>query len=121
MGGTNETVIGGTLPQRMSNCLSVLDRFLSQAHPVMSSFVLANKQTSKGSKSSGGDLVSAIARIMGVNDVETINPDTTLADLGKLVGWLVSYIVCHGSRFLLLKNVCTIFALICVSQTSVCA
>jgi fatty acid synthase len=84
MGGSNDTVIGGTLPQRMRNCLSVLDRFLSQAHPVMSSFVLAAKLTSKGGKSSGGDLVSSVARILGVNDVETINPDTTLADLGEL-------------------------------------
>jgi len=84
MGGSNDTVIGGTLPQRMSNCLSVLDRFLSQTHPVMSSFVLAAKHSSKGDKGSGGDLVGAVARILGVSDVETINPDTTLADLGKL-------------------------------------
>lgn len=83
MGGSNETVIGGTLPQRMSNCLSVLDKFLSQAHPVMSSFVLAAKHSTKSEKGSGSDLVSAVARILGVSDVASINPDTTLADLGK--------------------------------------
>jgi len=83
MGGSNETVIGGTLPQRMSNCLSVLDRFLSQAHPVMSSYVLAAKRSTKTDKTSGGNVVSAVARILGVNDVETIKPDTTLADLGE--------------------------------------
>ncbi|KAJ7381589.1 hypothetical protein OS493_040254 [Desmophyllum pertusum] len=82
MGGSNETVIGGTLPQRMSSCLAVLDRFLSQAHPVMSSYVLASKITSKGDKGSGSDLVGAVAHILGVKDVSTINPDTTLADLG---------------------------------------
>ena len=83
MGGSNETVIGGTLPQRMGNCLSVLDRFLSQAHPVVSSYVLAAKIAHKGDKGSAGDLVGAVAHILGVKDVETINPDTTLADLGK--------------------------------------
>ncbi|XP_068717598.1 fatty acid synthase-like [Montipora capricornis] len=82
MGGSNETVIGGTLPQRMSSCLSVLDRFLSQEHPVMSSYVPASKITSKSDKQSGSDLVGAVAHILGVKDVSTINPDTTLSDLG---------------------------------------
>ena len=85
MGGSNETVIGGTLPQRMSSCLAVLDRSLSQAHPVMSSYVLASKMTSKGDKGSGSDLVGAVAHILGVKDVSTVNPDTTLADLGELI------------------------------------
>ena len=85
MGGSNETVIGGTLPQRMSNCLLVLDRFLSQAHPVVSSYVLAAKIASKSDRGSAGDLVGAVAHILGVKDVETINPDTTLADLGMLL------------------------------------
>ena len=82
MGGSNETVIGGTLPQRMSSCLNVLDRFLSQCHPIMSSYVLASKITSKSDKLSGADLVGAVAHILGVKDVSTINPDTTLSDLG---------------------------------------
>lgn len=85
MGGSNETVIGGTLPQRMSSCLAVLDRFLSQANPVMSSYVLASKITSKGDKGSGSDLVGTVAHILGVKDVSTINPDTTLADLGEFI------------------------------------
>ena len=85
MGGSNDTVIGGTLPQRMSSGLAVLDRFLSQAHPVMSSYVLASKKTTKGDKGSASDLVGAVAHILGVKDVFTINPDTTLADLGEFV------------------------------------
>ena len=85
MGGSNETVIGGTLPQRMSSCLAVLDRLLSQTHPVLSSYVLASKISSKTEKGSGSDLVGAVAHILGVKDASTINPDTTLADLGKSV------------------------------------
>lgn len=85
MGGSNDTVIGGTLPQRMSSCLAVLDRFLSQAHPVMSSYVLASKKKTKGDKGSGSDLVGAVVHILGIKDVSTINPDTTLADLGEFI------------------------------------
>ncbi|XP_068119118.1 fatty acid synthase [Hyperolius riggenbachi] len=81
--GSNDTVIGGTLPQRISSCLEVLDQFLNQPHPVMSSFVLAEKTISVKTKGAGQqDLVEAVAHILGVRDVSSLNPDTTLADLG---------------------------------------
>ncbi|CAJ0958991.1 unnamed protein product [Ranitomeya imitator] len=81
--GSNDTVIGGTLPQRISSCLEVLDQFLNQPHPVMSSFVLAEKTISVKTKGAGKqDLVEAVAHILGVRDVTSLNPDTTLADLG---------------------------------------
>jgi fatty acid synthase len=59
-----------------------MDQFLLQNNAVVSSHVLAGKQTSSKDSSSKGDVVSAVARILGVNDPSTINPDTTLADLG---------------------------------------
>ncbi|KAM4691284.1 fatty acid synthase isoform 2-T2 [Rhinophrynus dorsalis] len=81
--GTNDTEIGGTLPQRINSCLEVLDQFLNQPHPVMSSFVLAEKTVSVKNKAGGQhDLVEAVAHILGVRDVSSLNPDTTLADLG---------------------------------------
>ncbi|XP_021358822.1 fatty acid synthase-like [Mizuhopecten yessoensis] len=81
--GNNDTVIGGTLPQRMSSCLSTLDNFLNQPHPVMSSFVLAEKvnQMSSG-QSSKKNLVDAICNILGVKDPSTLDSDTSLGDLG---------------------------------------
>ncbi|KAM8947762.1 fatty acid synthase isoform 2-T2 [Pelodytes ibericus] len=81
--GSNDTVIGGTLPQRISSCLEVLDLFLNQPHPVMSSFVLAEKTISAKTKGEGQqDLVEAVAHILGVRDVSSLNPETSLADLG---------------------------------------
>ncbi|XP_026523135.1 fatty acid synthase [Notechis scutatus] len=80
--GTNDTVIGGTLPQRISSCLDVLDHFLNQPHPVMSSFVLAEKLLAKSDGGSQRDLVEAVAHILGVRDVNSLNADTSLADLG---------------------------------------
>lgn len=63
--GTNETVIGGTLPQRITSCLEVLDLFLNQPHPVLSSFVLAEKAASRADGGSQQDLVKAVAHILG--------------------------------------------------------
>ncbi|XP_064351418.1 fatty acid synthase [Camelus dromedarius] len=80
--GTNDTVIGGTLPQRIASCLEVLDLFLNQPHPVLSSFVLAKKATAHDDGSSQQDLVKAVAHILGVRDLATINLDSSLADLG---------------------------------------
>ncbi|KAG7277018.1 hypothetical protein CRUP_001644 [Coryphaenoides rupestris] len=82
MGG-NEAVIGGTLPQRIASCLETLDAFLCQRRPVVSSFVLAERAaaTSDG-RAERKDLVEAVAHILGVRDVGTLNADASLADLG---------------------------------------
>lgn len=55
MGG-NDVVIGGTLPQRMASCLEVLDFFLCQQHPVVSSFVLAERTVVKSEAGNQKDL-----------------------------------------------------------------
>uniref|UniRef100_G3NC33 Fatty acid synthase n=1 Tax=Gasterosteus aculeatus TaxID=69293 RepID=G3NC33_GASAC len=81
MGG-NDAVIGGTLPQRIASCLEVLDRFLCQRRPVMSSFVLAERAAAKSEAGSRRDLVDAVAHILGVRDVSSLNADASLADLG---------------------------------------
>ncbi|TNN50607.1 Fatty acid synthase [Liparis tanakae] len=81
MGG-NDAVIGGTLPQRIASCLEVLDLFMCQRRPVMSSFVLAERATVKSEAGSRKDLVDAVAHILGVRDVSSLNADASLADLG---------------------------------------
>uniref|UniRef100_A0A8C5H966 Fatty acid synthase n=1 Tax=Gouania willdenowi TaxID=441366 RepID=A0A8C5H966_GOUWI len=79
MGG-NDSVIGGTLPQRILSCLEVLDQFLCRKQPVMSSFVLAERTARPSDSGSQRDLVHAVAHILGKND--TLNADSSLADLG---------------------------------------
>lgn len=64
MGG-NDAVIGGTLPQRIASCMEVLDVFLCQRRPVMSSFVLAERTVVKSEGGSQRDLVEAVAHILG--------------------------------------------------------
>ncbi|TKS90319.1 Fatty acid synthase [Collichthys lucidus] len=80
--GSNETVVGGTLPQRITSCLEVLDLFLCQQKPVMSSFVLAERTVVKSEAGSQRNLVDAVAHILGVRDVNSLNADVSLADLG---------------------------------------
>lgn len=63
--GNREVVIGGTVLQQISSCLEVLDMFLNQPHPVMSSFVLAEKVSVKSEGGSQRDLVEAVAHILG--------------------------------------------------------
>lgn len=81
--GDNDSVIGGTRPQRIASCLEVLDAFLGQPHPVLSSFVLAEKKAAaRGDGDGQRDLVKAVAHILGIRDLATVNLDSSLGDLG---------------------------------------
>ena len=80
MGG-NDVVIGGTLPQRMPSCLSALDRFLQTDESVCCSLVRAIR-TSDTSGAKKSDLVKIIANILGIKDLTTLSPSTTLAEMG---------------------------------------
>ncbi|XP_054742931.1 fatty acid synthase [Anastrepha obliqua] len=77
--GDNDTVIGGTLPQRMNSCLQTIDLFLQQPHPVLASMVVAEKRSSDPS---GISLVAAIANILGLRDIKNVQDAASLADLG---------------------------------------
>lgn len=63
--GSDDTVIGGTLPQRIASCLEVMDAFLCQKHPVMSSFVLAERAVVKSDAGSQRNLVDTVAHVLG--------------------------------------------------------
>ncbi|XP_067622493.1 fatty acid synthase isoform X2 [Eurosta solidaginis] len=78
--GDNDTVIGGTLPQRMSSCLNTIDLFLQQPHPVLASMVVAEKRSTD--PSGGISLVAAVANILGLRDIKNVQDGASLADLG---------------------------------------
>ncbi|KAK0084976.1 hypothetical protein PV325_006291 [Microctonus aethiopoides] len=79
--GNNETEVGGTLPQRISSCLATMDAFLQQPHPVLASMVLADKHKS-GDSDNQVNIMEAVANILGIKDVKSVNLSNTLADLG---------------------------------------
>lgn len=56
-------VVGGTSQQSISNCLQLLDGFLKQSSPIVSSMVVAGK---RASGSSSGNVLSAVLKIMGL-------------------------------------------------------
>lgn len=65
--GNNDTVVGGTLPQRIISCMETLDVFLNQSHTVVSSFVLAEKLSlPKTQQGSDVNLVDVVANILGM-------------------------------------------------------
>ena len=79
MGG-NDVIIGGTLPQRIPSCMDVLNDFIQSPHVVCSSIVKADsKRSLTGGK---GDLVRQVCHILGIKDPSTLDPNTTLGDLG---------------------------------------
>ncbi|GAB1597533.1 fatty acid synthase-like, partial [Argonauta hians] len=81
--GDNNTVVGGTLPQRLNSCFSVLEKFLNQSHPVVSSYVLAERKSSGDSQGDKKrDFLESVKNILGIKDLSTISSTTTLADLG---------------------------------------
>ncbi|KAL1110578.1 hypothetical protein AAG570_008106 [Ranatra chinensis] len=74
-----EIIIGGTLQQQISSCLQVLDLFMNQKQPVVSSMVVAEKRVGAGSSES---IVDTVANILGLRDLKTVSLHSTLAELG---------------------------------------
>ncbi|GFS66889.1 fatty acid synthase, partial [Nephila pilipes] len=81
-------VIGGTVPQTIRSCLSVLDKFLQQNHPVVLSCVPHVPLETSSSKSSKQSVLSAVGKIFGLSDMSSINPEISLGELGmdSLIG-----------------------------------
>lgn len=71
--------ISGTLPQRITNCLEVLDSLLNVNEPVVASMVVAEKRFDDVKK---GNIVEAVLNIMSIRDKKSISMDATLSRLG---------------------------------------
>ena len=73
-----ELVIGGTLQQKISSCLEVLDVLIKHEYPVVSSTVVAEKYH----KSDNPSAVAAVAHVIGIKNMKTISQYTTFPELG---------------------------------------
>lgn len=71
--------IAGTVQQRISSCLNVLDSLLSSKSPVVSSMVVAQKHAL-----SKMNLIQSVLHIMGIRDLKSVSKNSSLAELGKL-------------------------------------
>lgn len=71
--------ISGTLPQRITNCLEVLDSLLNVDEPIVASMVVAEKRFDDVKK---GNIVEAVLNIMSIRDKKSISMDATLSRLG---------------------------------------
>jgi len=83
--GGNDVVIGGTsVPQRIPSCLETLDQFLMMSNSddvaVVSSIVRVNLKKSTGAGT--GDLLGTVCHILGIGDTSSLDPNSTLSELG---------------------------------------
>ena len=92
--GGNETVAGGTMPQRILSCLESLDFLLHQKIPVVSSFVPAEKEQTEIRKTTD-NLMQTICKIMG----ETVKQENRRKSSGILILCLSAEFVHKGSLY----------------------
>lgn len=118
--GNNNTVIGGTLPQRIPSCFNTLDTFLSWNYPIVSSFVRADMARKGGSGQR--DLLETVARIMGINDPTQLDLETKLTNLGldSLMGVEIKQVVEKDYNVVLSMKDIRNVSLTCHSQLLYC-
>lgn len=71
--------ISGTLPQRITNCMEVLDTLLIVDEPVVASMMIAEKRSNDAEK---GNVIDVVLGIMSIRDKKSVSKDTLLAQLG---------------------------------------
>ncbi|XP_053214097.1 fatty acid synthase-like [Panonychus citri] len=78
--GVNIDSIRGTAAQRIHSCFSVLERALVYPSPVVSSWLqeIDRKKVSFGSRG----IIGAISHILGIKDINSLDPNVTLGELG---------------------------------------
>ncbi|XP_049523992.1 fatty acid synthase-like [Dermacentor silvarum] len=79
---SSQAAFKATQPQRMRSALEVMERFLNQSHPVVSSLVKAEVTSSSGNKRENNFLVDSVTRILGFQDSSKLNYNSNLGELG---------------------------------------
>ena len=59
-------IAGGTLPQKVSSCLEVMDGFMKQPYPIVESMVVADKCAGSGGYDS---LTACVISLMGMSNI----------------------------------------------------
>ncbi|KAH6943563.1 hypothetical protein HPB50_024336 [Hyalomma asiaticum] len=109
-----QAALEGAEPQKIRSCLGVMERFLNQSHPVVSSLVKAEVNSSS-EKEPENHLVDSVTRILGFQESSTLNPNSNLGDLGldSIMGTQIVTVIekftglalsVHGIRELTLTN-----------------
>lgn len=84
--GDKELTIAGTVPQRVPSVFAAVDRFLSangKNTAIYSCFVRAETAESVSDETkSGTDALLAIAKIIGVSDLNQVDPDKPFTEMG---------------------------------------
>ncbi|KAG9509813.1 Fatty acid synthase [Fragariocoptes setiger] len=83
--GGNDAVVGGTVPQRMPSCFATLSKLLACPFAVCLSVLQADKRSLGGAGAGGihrGDLVKTILHVLGIKNAASVDPSTTLGELG---------------------------------------
>ncbi|GBM63971.1 Fatty acid synthase [Araneus ventricosus] len=78
----SDVVIGDTIPQRINSCLTVLEKFLQQYQPIVSSIVPYQQSDTISQKTSNRNILSTIGKIFGIKDMSGINPEKSLGEIG---------------------------------------
>ncbi|XP_050030055.2 fatty acid synthase-like [Dermacentor andersoni] len=76
-----DVTVAGVMPQPIRSCMAVMDAFLSQSNPVVSSFVKSSLSSMAENKDKQ-DLVQTVAHILGIKDSSLLNPNISLGELG---------------------------------------
>lgn len=78
---SNNTVILGLTGQRMHSCLVSFDQFLQSNDAIVTCYVKAEKSTGSDSVATA-DIIKVVSRILGLKDMNALDPNTTLGSLG---------------------------------------
>ncbi|XP_070388897.1 fatty acid synthase-like [Dermacentor albipictus] len=77
----DDAFISGTVPQRITSCLTVMDQFLNQSHPVVCSCVKAD-EFSEAIGNNMHNVVDSVLHIIGGKNASTLNADIALGEIG---------------------------------------
>lgn len=74
-----DMTISGTLPQKISSCLDVLDKLLTSDEAVIGSMIVAEKHLFEFKKD---NIIEALCNILGIRDKKSISMTSPLSKLG---------------------------------------